>query len=166
MRQAFRFILRVRGALDALIYRKTTRRRSPPTENERAAMTLMGTDVERIVTGLRDIHEMWASTVSIAIATWLLERQLSGACVVPLILAVGACPGFFPCKLFSLIPSFSWFPGHGVGGIPVQHRSEALDREGPSPASYHGSASAEHEDHQNARVDRCRRPIRREPAPS
>ncbi|KAH1934205.1 hypothetical protein KXV48_005163 [Aspergillus fumigatus] len=88
MRQAFRFILRVRGALDALIYRKTTRRRSPPTENERAAMTLMGTDVERIVTGLRDIHEMWASTVSIAIATWLLERQLSGACVVPLILAV------------------------------------------------------------------------------
>ncbi|KAF7157159.1 hypothetical protein CNMCM6106_002241 [Aspergillus hiratsukae] len=87
MRQAFRFILRVRGALDALIYRKTTGRRSQPTENERTAMTLMGTDVERIVSGLRDIHEMWASTISIAIATWLLERQLSGACVVPLILA-------------------------------------------------------------------------------
>lgn len=28
-------------------------------------MTLMGTDVERIVSGLRDIHEIWASTISI-----------------------------------------------------------------------------------------------------
>jgi hypothetical protein len=91
MRQAFRFILRVRGALDALIYRHRTGRRSQPTENERTAMTLIGTDAERIVSGLRDIHEIWASTMSIAVATWLLERQLSGACVVPLMLAVGAC---------------------------------------------------------------------------
>ncbi|RLM01880.1 hypothetical protein CFD26_103018 [Aspergillus turcosus] len=87
MRQSFRFILRVRGALDALIYRKTTGRRTQRTEDERTAMTLIGTDVERIVSGLRDIHEIWASIISIAVATWLLERQLSGACVVPLILA-------------------------------------------------------------------------------
>ncbi|KAL4732837.1 hypothetical protein BDV11DRAFT_176289 [Aspergillus similis] len=87
MRQAFRFNLRIRGALDALIYRHTTSRKSQQVENERTAMTLMGTDVERIVSGLRDVHELWASTVSIAIATWLLERQLSGACVVPLLLA-------------------------------------------------------------------------------
>ncbi|GFF49007.1 hypothetical protein IFM62136_01162 [Aspergillus lentulus] len=65
MRQAFRFVLRVRGTLDALIYRHTTGRRYQPTEKERTAMTLLGSDVERIVSGLRDIHEIWASTISI-----------------------------------------------------------------------------------------------------
>ncbi|KAF4172336.1 hypothetical protein CNMCM8694_001304 [Aspergillus lentulus] len=58
-----------RGTLDALIYRHTTGRRYQPTEKERTAMTLMGTDVERIVSGLRDIHEIWASTINAAL--WL-----------------------------------------------------------------------------------------------
>ena len=89
MRQAFRFNLRVRGSLDALIYRQTTSRGGQQMGNERAAMTLMGTDVERIVSGFRDIHEIWASTISIAVATWLLERQLSGACVAPIIITAG-----------------------------------------------------------------------------
>ncbi|GFF28276.1 hypothetical protein IFM58399_01930 [Aspergillus lentulus] len=69
MRQAFRFVLRVRGTLDALIYRHTTGRRYQPTEKERTAMTLLGSDVERIVSGLRDIHEIWASTINAAL--WL-----------------------------------------------------------------------------------------------
>lgn len=106
MRQAFRFNLRVRGSLDALIYRQTARRKTQDIGSETTAMTLMGTDVERIVTGIRDVHEIWASIVSIAVATWLLERQLSGACVVPIILAAGV---FVHCDLCDDLLFFFFF---------------------------------------------------------
>jgi hypothetical protein len=49
----------------------------------------MGTDVERIVNGLQSIHEMWASLLEIGIACWLLERQLSLACIAPIVLVAG-----------------------------------------------------------------------------
>lgn len=49
----------------------------------------MGTDVERIVNGLQSIHETWASLLEIGIACWLLERQISLACIAPIALVVG-----------------------------------------------------------------------------
>lgn len=49
----------------------------------------MGTDVERIVQGLRLIHELWASFIEVAIAVWLLALQLSWASFVPLVICLG-----------------------------------------------------------------------------
>jgi len=49
----------------------------------------MGTDVERIVEGLRSFHETWASLLEVGIACWLLEKQLSLACIAPIVLVVG-----------------------------------------------------------------------------
>ena len=46
-------------------------------------LTLMGADVERISTGFRTIHEVWASPIEIIIAVYLLERQIFVACAVP-----------------------------------------------------------------------------------
>lgn len=51
-----------------------------------AAITLMGTDVERIVVSFKAIHEVWASLLDVGVAVWLLERQLFVACVVPAII--------------------------------------------------------------------------------
>lgn len=52
-------------------------------------LTLMGADVERIILGLRSIHEVWASLVDISIAIYLLEKQVYVACLVPGLLTLG-----------------------------------------------------------------------------
>lgn len=53
------------------------------------AISLMGTDVERIVSGLRLFNETWGSLLDIAVACWLLEQQLSLACLAPIVLVFG-----------------------------------------------------------------------------
>ncbi|KAJ5177771.1 ABC transporter integral membrane type 1 [Penicillium coprophilum] len=84
----FRFTIRLRGGLISLIHGQTVRVRAVDF-GETTAITLMGTDVERIASGFRLIHELWASLIDIAVAIFLLERQLGVACVVPaLIVAV------------------------------------------------------------------------------
>lgn len=54
-----------------------------------AAITLMGTDVERIVANLKNLHEAWASIIEVGIAIWLLERELGIACFIPLVISLG-----------------------------------------------------------------------------
>jgi hypothetical protein len=49
----------------------------------------MGTDVERIVETLRLMHEMWASIPEIAVAVWLLSRQVSYAALLPVFVCLG-----------------------------------------------------------------------------
>ena len=51
-----------------------------------SAITLMGTDVERVVFAFQSIHELWSSILDISIAIWLLERQLSVACIAPVVI--------------------------------------------------------------------------------
>lgn len=53
-----------------------------------SAVTMMGTDIERIVMNLKHLHEAWASLLQVGIAIWLLARQLSIACIVPLAVAL------------------------------------------------------------------------------
>lgn len=87
-RQTYRFIISIRGSLLATIYAQTLKRRSGEMGTD-TAITLMGTDVERISTSLRDIHEIWASPIDIGLALWLLERQLAVSCLMPVILSLG-----------------------------------------------------------------------------
>ena len=63
---------------------------------EITAITLMGTDVERIVNGMQFFHEVWGSLLDVAIASWLLSRQLFLACLVPIILVVGKLTKYLP----------------------------------------------------------------------
>ncbi|KAI2967281.1 hypothetical protein CBS147324_7058 [Aspergillus niger] len=88
-RQTYRFIISIRGSLLATIYAQTLKRRSGEMGTD-TAITLMGTDVERISTSLRDIHEIWASPIDIGLALWLLERQLAVSCLMPVILSLGS----------------------------------------------------------------------------
>lgn len=71
-----------------MIYRHTTALRAIDVKDSEA-ITLMGTDVERIVQGLRLIHKVWASIPEVGIAVWLLGRQVSYAAAVPLIICMG-----------------------------------------------------------------------------
>ena len=42
-----------------------------------------------IVKGFELINDVWASPIEVAIALWLLQRELRVACIVPAIMAVG-----------------------------------------------------------------------------
>ncbi|KAJ5728595.1 multidrug resistance-associated protein [Penicillium malachiteum] len=86
-RQTFRFVTMVRGGLISILQQKTTQVKAIDLQ-DRAALTLMGTDVERIITGFRSIHELWASPIEVGIAIWLLARQVGVASVVPAVLAM------------------------------------------------------------------------------
>lgn len=89
----------VRGSLVSSIYYKTTEISITALDNS-AAVTLMSTDVERIEMGLRDTHELWANIVQVGLATWLLQRELGLACLVPIVIAV--CE-YFPRRYLTSI---------------------------------------------------------------
>ncbi|KAM3550366.1 hypothetical protein ARSEF4850_008382 [Beauveria asiatica] len=76
------FIISLRGGLISVIYQHTVEARGFDL-GDVDGLTLMGADVERISTGFRTIHEIWASPIEIIIAVYLLQRQISVACVVP-----------------------------------------------------------------------------------
>lgn len=54
-----------------------------------AAVTLMSTDVERIVSGLQLIDSLWAGPIEIAISIYLLNQQIGVFCVTSVVLAFG-----------------------------------------------------------------------------
>ncbi|CAM1502428.1 Fc.00g044120.m01.CDS01 [Cosmosporella sp. VM-42] len=77
----------VRGCLGSAIYRKTTEAKSTAMDDS-AALTLMSTDIERILKGGQFVHEMWANTLEVAIGCWLLQGKLGAAFVSPVIIIV------------------------------------------------------------------------------
>jgi hypothetical protein len=78
----------IRGGLVISIFDKMLELRTESTIESRA-VTLMITDVQRIVKGLRYMHEVWAGILETAIGTWLLQRQWGSACFTMLGLAFG-----------------------------------------------------------------------------
>ncbi|EPS38832.1 hypothetical protein H072_7417 [Dactylellina haptotyla CBS 200.50] len=79
-----RCVAMARGILMSAIYNKTTRI-SITALNNAESVTLMSGDVENLIRGLREAHEIWAAIIQIGIATWLLAKQLGPACVGPII---------------------------------------------------------------------------------
>lgn len=85
-----RILATTRGALLAIIHFHSMQTRAA-NSGEITAVTLMGTDVQRIANGLHFLGDIWASVLDIGIACWLLERQLSLACLAPIILTLREC---------------------------------------------------------------------------
>src|SRR5579871_4161660 len=85
--QTFRAITMIRGGLVSMLYDKTADLSISAVEPE-ASLTLMNTDMERISTGFQFVHDLWANIIEIALATYLLERQLGPACAIPLGIAI------------------------------------------------------------------------------
>ncbi|KAK7956876.1 uncharacterized protein PG986_006098 [Apiospora aurea] len=85
--RASRMATMLRGMLVSAVYRKTIGTSVAATD-ESASVTLMSTDVEAIARAARFIHDIWADIVQVAIATWLLSRQIGPAAVVPIIVCL------------------------------------------------------------------------------
>ena len=73
-----------RGAMISLIFDKTLSAKSEEY-NESAALTLMSTDIDRIVQCFDYFHSMWAKLIEVIIGTTLLGLQLGWTCIMPLI---------------------------------------------------------------------------------
>lgn len=65
----------VRAALIVNIYHKSTELCINSPEGD-IALTLMTTDVERIVEAAKMLHEIWAHMIEAGIGSWLLYNQL------------------------------------------------------------------------------------------
>ncbi|KAJ6002428.1 hypothetical protein N7451_004975 [Penicillium sp. IBT 35674x] len=88
-RQLNRFSTMTRSGLISLIFTQTTQLKASDVVDS-AALTHMGTDTERIVSNLRNIHEIWATVLEVGVAVWLLERQINVSSVVPGVIAIGS----------------------------------------------------------------------------
>ncbi|KAJ6043571.1 uncharacterized protein N7446_001769 [Penicillium canescens] len=85
----------MRSGLISMIYDQTIGTTAGDL-NDSAAITLMGTDVERIVANLKNMHEAWASIIELGVAVWLLEREVGVACLIPLIISLGCVLAMIP----------------------------------------------------------------------
>jgi hypothetical protein len=82
-------VMMVRGGLILLIYDHTlTLNTASPSRND--SYTLISADIERIVSGLRSVHEIWASMIEIALSLWLLETKIAVSSVAAAAVVVGA----------------------------------------------------------------------------
>lgn len=54
------------------------------TGDDSAALTLMSTDIERIMVGFRQLHNIWASVIQVALSAWMLNNQLGVVFVAPI----------------------------------------------------------------------------------
>jgi ABC-type multidrug transport system fused ATPase/permease subunit len=82
-----RAICMSRGALAGVIYKKTTEVKLSAADDS-AAVTLMGADIERIRLGFLNLHELWANSIEVGLASFLLQRQLGAAVAAPLIVVL------------------------------------------------------------------------------
>lgn len=90
-----------------------------PALKDSEAITLIGTDVERIVSNLRNVHEIWASVLEVGVAIWLLEREIWIACLVPLVISLGNSPLGQIIYLYQL----TLYSGAVLAMVPVSTKS-------------------------------------------
>ncbi|KAI1310106.1 ABC transporter [Xylaria venustula] len=105
--QNYRLVSRIRGGLVAQIYQRTLQTRTSEM-GEVTAITLMGTDVERLANGMKVFHEVWGSLLDIAIATWLLALQLSVSTLAPLVLVLAFVGVTSKLSLAVMTAQISW----------------------------------------------------------
>jgi ATP-binding cassette subfamily C (CFTR/MRP) protein 1 len=87
----YRAVVMIRGGLISLIS-DATLLLDADVAKEAAAVTLMSTDVDRIVAGLENSDFIWAAPIEIAVALYLLNREIGLPCLVPLAISLGKHP--------------------------------------------------------------------------
>ena len=83
----YRSMTMIRGGLATLIY-DVTLKLSASAVADGAAVTLMSTDIDRIVTGLENFDSLFGAPIEIGLAIFLLYRELGLACIVPVVVVV------------------------------------------------------------------------------
>ncbi|QPC67918.1 hypothetical protein HYE67_010149 [Fusarium culmorum] len=97
----------VRGQLISMLYDKASDL-SITAANPTAALTLMSADIERIDSGWRTAHDVWANLIEIVIAVYLLGRQLGLACLIPVGAAIFSIVGSVIAVSFVMARQAMW----------------------------------------------------------
>ncbi|KAK5093572.1 hypothetical protein LTR70_004619 [Exophiala xenobiotica] len=84
----YQFLTMVRACLVSAISWKTAQLDIISVDDPKAAVTLISTDVERIMDGLAPLHDFWANIIQVGIALYLLEEQMGIAFVVPIAIII------------------------------------------------------------------------------
>ncbi|OTB13269.1 hypothetical protein K445DRAFT_24767 [Daldinia sp. EC12] len=91
-----RMLYMARACIVTAVYAKATEAR----ENENAPLTLMSTDVERIMSGFKCLHDIWSNVIEVGLASWLLYNLLGSAFVAPIIIVLLCGSGVGVIALF------------------------------------------------------------------
>lgn len=81
------------------------------TTDDSAALTLMSTDMERIMMGFRSLHDIWASIIQAALAAWMLYIRLGVVFVVPMGVVVVCFGGLAVLVNFTGDSQRAWMAG-------------------------------------------------------
>lgn len=81
------------------------------TSDDSAALTLMSTDMERIMMGFRSFHDIWVSIIQAALAAWMLYIRLGVVFVVPMGLVVVCFGGLTALVNFTGDSQRAWMAG-------------------------------------------------------
>ncbi|KAF5267203.1 hypothetical protein FOXYS1_1935 [Fusarium oxysporum] len=82
-----RSLYMARGCLAAYVYRSTTEGKMSDI-NDAAVLTVMSTDVERIIFGFHGLHDFWANIIEIGLGCFLLQRELGLAFISPIVVII------------------------------------------------------------------------------
>lgn len=80
MYQTHRLVAMIRGGLITLLYRKVLGMDTMKASKS-APVALMSIDTEKIAYRLQTVHQTWGGVIEIALAIWLLKRQLGLAVI-------------------------------------------------------------------------------------
>ncbi|KAF2200883.1 canalicular multispecific organic anion transporter 1 [Delitschia confertaspora ATCC 74209] len=105
--RTYRFITMMRGGLISMLYRKATDL-SLTSVDPASSLTLMSADIERITMGMQTMHEIWSNLIEVAVAIYLLQRQLGAACAIPIGVAVVSLGGSIVATSFVMTRQAMW----------------------------------------------------------
>nr|POE63571.1 abc transporter c family member 13 [Quercus suber] len=86
-RQLHRFITQLRGSIVSSIHRKALLL-SADRLSDNAVLTLASADTNRITSSLKQLDDLFATPLEVAVAIFLLERQIGLSCVAPVALSI------------------------------------------------------------------------------
>lgn len=76
-----RFLTKQRRLLVSAIFQHTMELQS--SSGRDTTLTLMSSDVERIMMGFHAVHNLWANLIQVAVSSWLLHRELGIVFLLP-----------------------------------------------------------------------------------
>ncbi|EHK21751.1 uncharacterized protein TRIVIDRAFT_59905 [Trichoderma virens Gv29-8] len=113
-RQTYRCMTMIRSALVSLIYETTLEVRLT-VATDKAAITLMSTDIDQIASGLENLDVVWASPIEIALAIYILVEEISLAALAPVVVVIACTASAFGLSIFAPKYQIAW-----VGAIQAR----------------------------------------------
>lgn len=80
-------------------------------QDDSAALTLMSVDIERINLGFRHLHDLWASVIQVAIASWMLYSQLGIVFLAPIVVVLVCVAALGFLMRFTADSQRAWMSG-------------------------------------------------------